>query len=217
MLKSLNVVHYDFREAKSKVPEILSRLGVMVQSASLNADYAIGRDCLVERKTITDFISSVADGRLFRQVSELSKTCKHPLVLLEGGGLYNHGRVPKNVIRGIMIWISLSKRVPVIRTYNEHDTACVIQLLVKRYGQPAGLGLPVIKKRPISPWQQQMNVLTQIPGIGPYAAKDILNVFGSVSRMSEALDVELIAIGRLGKKRVEAIRKVFPRKLCISI
>jgi DNA excision repair protein ERCC-4 len=208
------VIHCDFRENKSKVPGLLKEMGVRVGEVNLRTDYIVGNTCWVERKTVEDFVTSIADGRLFRQIQDLSRNCRNPLLLLEGGGLYSHGRVPENTIRGTMIWIALTKRVPILRTYNEHDTACMLCLLAKRYGKEVAVDNNSLQKRKtLSPWQQQMNVLIQIPGIGRQAAKDILNMFGSIDKMSAALDIELISLGRIGKKRLEAIRKVFPRKL----
>ena len=84
-----NKIFIDFREKRSRVPEFLIKLGVGFECVNMAADYAISKDFLVERKTIADFITSVADGRLFRQVSCLAASCKNPLIILEGGGLYS--------------------------------------------------------------------------------------------------------------------------------
>ena len=56
-------IFVDFRENRSKVPKLLPELGVGVQTADLAADYIISRDCWVERKTVLDFITSIADRR----------------------------------------------------------------------------------------------------------------------------------------------------------
>lgn len=206
------MVYVDFRESRSQVPKFLSKLGVEFKMADLPADYEIGKDCLVERKTITDFITSIGDGRLFRQVADLSNNYANPLLLLEGGGLYQNCRVSANIIRGIMLWITVRKKVPLLRTFNEYDTACTLRLLARKSSY-LNSGNPEPFKHPrkiISPWQQQIKILTQIPGVGRQTAKELLKFCGSVSVMSQLSDNQLICMPGLGKERLKNIRQIFP-------
>ncbi|NWG09374.1 MAG: hypothetical protein HXX80_03535 [Nitrososphaerales archaeon] len=54
----------DERERASLVPNFLSDLGGKAGLCSAS-------DVAVERKTVSDFVSSIYDGRLFKQLAEL--------------------------------------------------------------------------------------------------------------------------------------------------
>lgn len=208
-------VFVDFRENRSQVPKFLTELGVEFEMANLPVDYQVGGDCVVERKTITDFITSVGDGRLFRQVIKLANNYSSPLLLLEGGGLYQNCRVPANVIRGVVLWIAVRQKVPLLRTFNEYDTACTLRLLARkasclRRGNPEPLMHP---RKIISPWQQQIKILTQISGVGRKTAKELLSSCGSVAGMAQMSDEQLINLPGLGKERLKSIRQIFPEQL----
>ena len=56
----------DNRERKSGISEELSDLDVNFEFSQLElGDFILSDDCVVERKTISDFLSSLVDGRLF--------------------------------------------------------------------------------------------------------------------------------------------------------
>ena len=75
----------DERERQSGVPEALSKLNVRVYFSRLRvADYVISPEIAVERKALPDFVSSVYDGRLFVQASEISSSYRKPYLIVEG-------------------------------------------------------------------------------------------------------------------------------------
>lgn len=203
----------DFRENQSKVPQLLQEFKLPMQTAELPVDYIISNECFVERKTIKDFITSIIDGRLFRQIDYLAGNCACPLVLLEGGGLYNQSRMSPNAIRGVLLWISIKKKVPLLRTYNEYDTACILRLLAKQYGyiETIHMKSQPRKKKKISIRQQQIAILTQIPGIGRQTAGDLLATYGTIANIVSTDDSKLINLPHIGKERLASIRQLFPQ------
>lgn len=209
----------DYRERRSKVPQLLKALSVPFQISNLSVDYVIGKNCFVERKTMPDFIASISDGRLFKQVWFLANNCLNPLIILEGE--YLNGHISPDSFRGVIIWISLQKKIPVIRTRNENDTAIMLRILAGKFGnipftftrkKALVTNLkPVRRKRKIkSSLLQQIDILTQIPGIGRQTAKDLLISFGSIAKIIQTADSELINCQHIGKERLESIRRIFP-------
>ena len=66
------VIVVDKREERSGIPSLLRELGISVRYEMLEVgDYLLPGDILVERKSARDFISSLLDGRLFDQSSNL--------------------------------------------------------------------------------------------------------------------------------------------------
>lgn len=206
------IIYADFREGRCKVPSLLSQAGFDVRQVSLAADYSIGPNYLVERKTVADFVTSIADGRLFRQIKTLATACRHPLLVLEGGGLYLQKRISANVIRGTMIWITVKKQVPLLRTCSEGDTASLLALLFKYAdgSKRSEQSPPVYHQRIISPWQRQLNILTQVPGLGRRLAGDLLANFKTVENLIKTPDAELLCLRGFGKGRLNDFRQIFP-------
>ena len=75
----------DDRERKSGIPKLLQGIGINAEIKTLPVgDYIVAPETIVERKSISDLISSVFDGRLFDQCTRLRKHYKNPIIIVEG-------------------------------------------------------------------------------------------------------------------------------------
>ena len=75
----------DFREKPSGIIDLMIAGGIDVQVKQMaHGDFILDGVITVERKTAGDFIVSIIDGRLFRQMANLKKNCDHPVLLIEG-------------------------------------------------------------------------------------------------------------------------------------
>ncbi len=75
----------DYREKTSGLIDLLKYRGVLVETTKVPyGDYIINNDITIERKTAKDFLISIIDGRLFKQLSNLKKYCSNPILLIEG-------------------------------------------------------------------------------------------------------------------------------------
>jgi DNA excision repair protein ERCC-4 len=83
-LKNLRIV-VDEREKKSGIPGLLKGIGINLEIKTLPiGDYIVAPETVVERKTISDLVSSVFDGRLFDQCNRLKEHYQFPILLIEG-------------------------------------------------------------------------------------------------------------------------------------
>ncbi|XP_053990114.1 uncharacterized protein LOC128882524 isoform X2 [Hylaeus volcanicus] len=74
----------DIREFVSALPfHLYSNKFHIVPTTLLIGDYVLSRDICVERKSISDFISSLRSGRLFDQATEMSRNYLFPTLLIE--------------------------------------------------------------------------------------------------------------------------------------
>lgn len=201
----------DYRENRSRVPELLKQFHVPVQIANLEADYMISKYCFVERKTASDFVASILDKRIFQQVSHLREVCTNPLIILEGDIARANSNISANSIRGVVLWIMFDKKVPVLQTRNEYTTACMLRQMYYKYDKSFQIAKKIQpRKRKVKSFQQQQaDMLTQIPGIGRQIAKDLLASYGSVGNILSATDSELVTTSRIGRQRLDAIRHSF--------
>lgn len=172
------------------------------------ADYVIG-PIAVERKTLTDFVSSMLNKRLLRQLQELKQYPK-PLLIIEGiddHPLYEFGKINPNAIRGMMLSIMLEFNIPIVLTKNSVDTAEFLILIDKRQERGAKEISLKAKRKAFNLAQQQQFILEAFPGIGPATAKSLLKKFKTVKAVINAKDKELEK-AKVNKNKISAIKKI---------
>jgi len=203
----------DSREKNSLVLAELSELGAETEIKQLVvADYIIG-EIAIERKAISDFISSMINKRLVRQLEEM-KQFKKSILIIEGydnKNIYSTG-VHENAIRGMILAILLDFETPIIFKKNEEDTAKYLTVLAKRLERgPKEISLRA-KKRIFSAKEQQQIILEGFPGIGPSLAKAMLKKFGSIQKIINASLEELKEIKKLDEKKAKIIKELIERR-----
>jgi len=183
-----------------------------------SGDYLFDGDLLVERKTIPDFCHSIKDGRLFRQVKNLTR-CKVPACLiLEGKNrLFKETDFSPQAIQGILLSISLAFRLPILRTKNSQET---VQVMLQCFKQLTKDRLEEIRFNPRpSPFKkksnpllaQRIHILEGFPGIGTDRAERLLKKFGNLHAVFTAEDEELLKVPGFGKKTVDRLREVLKK------
>jgi Fanconi anemia group M protein len=190
----------DYREKNSLLPSELSSLGIDTEFRNLKvADYII-KNVAVERKTVKDFISSVIDKRLFKQLEEIKQYPKFLLIIegIEEQDLYNDKKegMNENAVRGVLLSILLKYNVPIMFTKDERDTAKFMNILARKEEKKHKSLNP--KKKSMNKEEQKQFILESFPGIGPSSAKKLLKEFGSIKSVINT-PVENIK-GIIGKK-----------------
>lgn len=182
----------DYREKNSLVISNLISQGIEVEIKELKvADYIV-KDVAIERKTVSDFLSSMLNKRLLKQLEELQQY-KNKLLLIEGieeQELY-HDRpegINGNAIRGFILSILLKYQVPIIFTKNPEDTARFISILAKKQEKEMSLKT---KKRNLAKKEQMQFILEGFPGIGPKTARKLLEEFKTLKNIFNASQDEL--------------------------
>lgn len=191
----------DYREKNSLIPSELINLGLEIEFKDLKvADYII-KGVAIERKTISDFISSMKNRRLLKQLEELTQY-KDKLLIVEGideQELYTdswdgNGMHP-NSIRGFLLSILLKYKIPIIFTKNYEDTSRFLSVLSKR--KPRNIPLNV-KKKNLNKKEQLQFMIEGFPGIGPKTAKKLLKEFRTIKNIINTPEEDLKKV--IGKK-----------------
>lgn len=193
----------DYREKNSLVYSELIKAEFKIEEKNLKvADYLIN-NVAVERKTVSDFISSMINKRLSKQLEELQQY-KNRLLIVEGideQELYSEkyskeevGMHP-NSVRGFLISILLNNKVPIIFTKNPEDTAKFLEVLAKRKPRESSLN---VSKKSLNKQEQMQFILESFPGIGPKTARKLLTEFKTIKDIINAPEEELRKI--IGKK-----------------
>ncbi|MBS3090635.1 hypothetical protein J4433_02605 [Candidatus Pacearchaeota archaeon] len=179
------------------------------------ADYII-EDVAIERKTVSDFIGSMLNKRLLRQIESL-KQHKNKILIIEGideQQLYNdsaNAGLHANAIRGMLLSIMLKSKIPVLFTQDYKDTAKFLMLLAKRCEKEGGGISMKFKRKATSISGQQRMILEGFPGIGPATSKELLKKFGTIKAVINAELAELEKIKKLGRK-ARIIKEISEKK-----
>ena len=207
-LKKLRIV-VDEREKKSGIPDILKGIGINLEIKTLPVgDYIVAPETVVERKTISDLISSIFDGRLFDQCNRLKEHYQFPILLIEGD-IDEIEKLTENpfVFYGAISSIALDFKIPVIPTPNASHTS---KLLISMCSRKDTVGGPFIKKiRKSSNLQkQQLSMLCSLPGVGEKTAVRMLEKFGTPLKVLSSSVTELSKVSGLGEARAKNIKKI---------
>ncbi|KAM6165996.1 DNA repair endonuclease XPF [Erethizon dorsatum] len=74
----------DMREFRSELPSLIHRRGIDIEPVTLEVgDYILTPEMCVERKSISDLIGSLNNGRLYSQCISMSRYYKRPVLLIE--------------------------------------------------------------------------------------------------------------------------------------
>lgn len=208
----------DYRERPSGIIAELGRLGFDVEvKALILADFVLKtkdsegnlQTVGIERKTQEDFLASIVDKRLVKQLMDLKEQFSMPLLIIEGdANVYMLRQFHPNAIRGMLIAIALDLQVPVIYSRNVRDTASIIATVAKRLEKPHRDISLMQKRRPTSVKEQQEFLVESLPGVGAKLAKSLLKEFGSVRAVFLASVDDLQRVEKIGKKKASQIRLV---------
>ncbi len=210
------VVFADTREKDSPVIQMLQELDCSVLFKQLEVgDYIPAKDIAIERKTVSDFLSSIVDGRLPKQLMSLTESYERPIVLVEGdvNELFESRNIHRNAVIGMLTSIALNYRVPLLFTDSARETAQYIYVIAKReqLGKGADLRLRIGRKG-LTLQEQQRFVVESLPLIGPMTAKNLLQHFGSIKAIFNAEEKELQQVDNLGKEKAKRVKRLLEAK-----
>jgi DNA excision repair protein ERCC-4 len=210
-------IYADYREERSGVPKLLRDLGVVVILENLSVgDYVVGEGILVERKSVSDFVKSIFDKRLFDQVSRLKESSSRAFLIIEG----DLERVKRyvenwNAVLGALVAIQVSFDINVLTSTDVKDTAYLIYKLAEKFEESQKRSISLVNKPKISSIKEAQEFVVQaFPNVGPVLAKKLLERFGSIRAICDADLVELQRV--LGEKRGEDLYRLMNSKYADS-
>lgn len=187
----------DTREKNSLIPALLVQNKIDVSFKQLETgDYLI-KNIIIERKTFSDFISSMINKRLFSQLKELSRY-KKAILIIENYQEINkiEGKINPNSLRGFILSILTNYQIPIIFTNNQEETAEYLTLLTKQQSKEKG-ELSLHSKIPKTLNEQKRYILQSFPNIGPVKAKKLLKKFKTLKNIFQGEEKEIEKV--LGK------------------
>lgn len=196
----------DYRE--KEVIEELKKLGCLVNVRSLEiGDFVSSQKVCIEKKTHSDFIASIIDGRIFEQASLLKKNFEKPIILIEG---YSNREISENALKAAIACLLIDFGISLVTTKNPSDTAKLIYWIAKKEQSETKNEIAIkVGKKPKEIKKIQEFIVCSLPGVSTKTAIRLLKNFGSIEKIFSASEEELKKI--IGKK-AEKIKKVLKEK-----
>ena len=206
-------IRIDTQEQRSGIPALLAAMPqVHIEMAPLGmGDYDVGGDPrrVFERKTGSDFLSSLAQGRLFAQLAALRKSRFAPILLLEGDPLrVGHSQMRPESIRGALSYIAVILRVPILPSKGPSDSACLVYTAAKQCQDGHSARGPSRGRRGASLPERQMQIVLSLPGIGPVTARALCAHFRSLRDLLGADAAQLSMVPGVSPARAVALEQL---------
>ncbi len=217
-MSSEPLIIIDTRETTSRIPKLLKKEGARLRPQELEVgDYVLSNRLIVERKSYSDFISSIVDGRLFQpsspgQHSQLARLAqqKLPLLLIQLESEVLGRQIHINSVMGAISSIILDFRIPIIFTRSDSETATLLFQLAKReqIDSTVEISLPSVTKKEQNIREVQLFMLAAIPGINIAKATELLTKFKTIQAIASADLEELTTVPQIGRKLATRIQTV---------
>lgn len=193
----------DTREKQSLISANLLSKKANIKYEKLDiGDYLI-EDTIIERKTFSDFVNSMINKRLIKQLLNLKKYSKYFLIIEGFDYKYNKFNVHDNAIKGMFLSIAMDFQIPIIFTKDEEDTVDFLILTAKRYEKQKTQNSIRQSITHGTPEEQRQFILEGFPGIGPIVAKNLLTKFKTLKKIFNATENQLKKIKKFNDKKIK--------------
>ncbi len=191
----------DHREYRSNVVKNLALKNVFVEPRQLDVgDYILSSRIGVERKEVDDFLSSLMDGKLFKQIRRLKEVYPRPILVLEGKNLYEKRNINHNAIFGSLACISVDYGVSIMSTNDAIETADLLRVIARREQKKHGKGIAVRGEKSMMNMRERQQFLIEgLPNVSGVIARRLLDHFGSVKAIVNASEKDLMEVHGVGK------------------
>jgi ERCC4-related helicase len=207
--KSLRVI-VDSREKNNMLlDELRGECEIQLMQLTVG-DFLVSEDACIERKTVGDFLQSIVDKRLLKQLAEMRRNHKKPILIIEGTeGIYSQRQISEQAIRGHLASAVADFSIPVISTADPVDTARMIVSIARReQTQHTGPIALQARKKPELLRERQRFIMESLPNVSAILADRILKHFGCVEKALSAGKKELLEVEGLGDKKADEIMRV---------
>eukprot|EP00069_Balaena_mysticetus_P007076 bmy_05415T0 len=209
----------DVREFRSELPSLIHRRGIDIEPVTLEVgDYVLTPEMCVERKSISDLIGSLNNGRLYSQCVSMSRYYKRPVLLIEfdptkpfslvSRGAF-HQEISGGDISSKLTLLTLHfPRLRVLWCPSPHATAELFEALKQNKPQPdAATAMAVTADSETLPEAEKYNpgpqdFLLKMPGVNAKNCRSLMtNVKNIAELASLSLDKLVLLLGNVANAR----------------
>lgn len=185
------------------VSELLRNEGVEIVADEEDENvelYVLSRRLVVERRTVESFTAGIIDKTLFTSALHLQEQFDLPVLVVEGDLLAGYRQIHPRAVLGALSAMVLQYGVHVVATADEEETAGLVAMMARHEHQ----GIPAIslvpKRKAVDLPDRQRRVVEMLPGGGHLLARRLLQHFGTIRRLVNADETDLLAVRGVGPK-----------------
>jgi ERCC4-related helicase len=206
------LVFVDTREISELVDKIRQR-GSRVEVKQLDfGDFVVSSEIVIERKTLDDFVKSIYDGRLFKQLASMSEKYARPILVIQGDRKRLSG-IGETAFYGALASVLADFRVPVFFASNEKEVAEIIFHIARREQMDKKREMRIREgKKPATLAENQRYIVSGIPGVSGVLADRLLSNSGTVERLFSSSEQDLREISGIGEVTAKRIRELATAK-----
>ncbi|KFC72572.1 MULTISPECIES: ERCC4 domain-containing protein [Massilia] len=200
----------DMRESRSTIIALLQRMpGYEIAVQELDCgDYLLHGDFPVERKAAVDFVASIQDRRLFEQLAKMKAEYGRATFIIEGDVYGTRSQMKPEAICGAISYLTAIEDARVLTTRNAADSATLMATLARHLQEGISYDVPLRANKPKDLRVQAQFVVEGFVGVGPGAAKSLLNHFGTIDALVQADVAQLRKVPGIGEKTAKQIRTI---------
>jgi len=211
--KKIQTIQAYWAGNRKKFPHIDSIETKLLETGDMStSDGLVG----VERKSKADFITSICEGKLKKQLYELNQNYQFAFLLVEDyegimDCILKNPHIHPNVIKGVTTSSVSHNRVPLYYVGNFYNTF-VLEMINKFYdGKTESYSkeyTPV--RRAVTKNEEKLNIIIGIANIGRTDGLKLLKHFNySIKAIVNASMEDLIEIEGIGKEKAKHLQEVF--------
>jgi DNA excision repair protein ERCC-4 len=224
----------DTREFRSSLPSLVNARGMDIIPCMLTVgDYVLTPDICVERKSISDLISSLANGRLFNQAETMLEHYKSPMLLIEFDQtksftlepFADHSKPNQSALAStpdlqskIVLLTLAFPRLRIIWSSSPYQTAEIFEELKKNNDEPdprkaVNMGMQEGEDADTGRAfnQTPMDMLREVPGVND---KNVARISLDVTSIQQLANMDEDAVSALvGREAGRQIHRFFNRNL----
>lgn len=204
------VIFADYREKETI--EHLKKMDIILTETNLEVGDFVLSDSrvVIERKTHSDFVSSIIDGRVFEQAKLMKDNFSHPVIIIEGS---SNRYINENALRAAIASLIVNFNISLLNTKNSLDTAKTIYWIAKKEQEDDKYSVSIkVGKKPKEMHKLQERIICSLPNINSVISKRLLEHFGTVEKVFSADEKELQKVKGVGKKLANKTRKILSEK-----
>ena len=203
-------IYVDMREQRSGVLAALAAMEhIHVQVGALPCgDYVLSPEVVVERKSATDFIVSIMEGRIFQQIEKMKLDYQRPIVLIEGDVFSTRSAIDNKAIAGAISYINAIANVGVLMVLDAAETPLLLATMARHLQEGLGYEINLHPKKPKPNKEAAQYLIGSLPGIGPSNARKLYEHFGTAAKVFAASPSQLAQVKGIGAKTAERIHEL---------
>ncbi len=210
------IISVDNREVGSAAYEHLKKHECILSTKNLRVgDYIASERVGIEKKTISDFLNSMFDQRIFRQLSDLKSAYECPVLLIEGNPelLFIESAAHPNAIRGCLASIATDYKIPILWARNGKEAAAQIYWIAYREQALEKKPLSIrAERRPEELPRQQEYLVAGLPNVNTVMSRRLLEHYKTPKRLFSATEGSLKRVKGIGELKAKKIWEMLNRE-----